>query len=105
MAHVFSTFRQVIDHVLIKILKHVIYGDVTKMASSSRSLEQALLTFASAITQNIVASQAANQQSSSVPSATVVNNAPVFAVNNVNVSVNSPVLATNMASSNRYMIL
>ena len=102
MAHVFSTFRHVIDHVLIKILKHVIYGDVTKMASSSRSLEQALLTFASAITQNIVASQAANQQSSSVPSATVVNNAPVFAVN---VSVNSPVLATNMASSNRYMIL
>ena len=57
------------------ILKHVIYG-------SFHLLEQVLLMFVSAITQNIVGSQAANQQLSSVLSATVVNNAPVFVVNN-----------------------
>ena len=74
-------------------------------ALSSRSLEQAILSIASAVTQ-IIASQDVNQQSSSVTSTgtstTVVNNAPVFAVN---VSVNSPDLGTTTASisSNRYV--
>ena len=51
------------------------------VSSSTQELEQALLTFASAIVENVVVSQTkpCTQQSSSVPDCTVVNNAPVLA--------------------------
>ena len=76
-----------------------------KMArSSTQELGQALLTIASAIAQNVVASQArpCAQQSASLPDRTVVNNAPVVTLN---VSVNSPAVSTHTTSSNRYLNL